>query len=117
LSVEAGFSTISTNIQGTHELLAALKQVEPACKIYFAAEISTPSRFGHAREYVGAMWLMLQEPYPDDYVIGTGENHSVREFCETAFSKKLTNEPQQRWPSEVVLHASFSPNPLSDLKC
>ena len=32
------------------------------------------------------MWLMLQQPAPDDYVIATGETHSVREFCETAFS-------------------------------
>jgi GDPmannose 4,6-dehydratase len=42
--------------------------------------------WGHAREYVEAMWLMLQQPEPDDYVIATGETHSVREFCELAFS-------------------------------
>ena len=37
-------------------------------------------------EYVQAMWLMLQQPVPDDYVIATGETHSVREFMELAFS-------------------------------
>ncbi len=42
--------------------------------------------WGHAREYVKAMWRMLQEPEPDDYVIATGEAHSVREFAELAFS-------------------------------
>jgi len=42
--------------------------------------------WGHAREYVEAMWMMLQQPKPDDYVIATGETHSVREFCEVAFS-------------------------------
>lgn len=42
--------------------------------------------WGHAREYVEAMWLMLQQPDPDDYVIATGETHSVREFVETAFA-------------------------------
>jgi GDPmannose 4,6-dehydratase len=42
--------------------------------------------WGHAREYVAAMWLMLQQAEPDDYVIATGETHSVREFCELAFS-------------------------------
>ncbi len=42
--------------------------------------------WGHAREYVRAMWLMLQQPEPDDYVISTGEVHSVREFAEVAFS-------------------------------
>ncbi len=43
--------------------------------------------WGHAREYVEAMWLMLQSPDPDDYVIATGETHSVREFCEAAFAE------------------------------
>src|SRR6266403_424749 len=38
--------------------------------------------WGHAREYVEVMWRMLQQPRPDDYVIATGESHSVREFCE-----------------------------------
>ena len=167
------FSTMRTNVQGTHELLAALKQVCPNCKFYFAGSSemfgkvrSTPQNentlfhprstyaiskvagyhlchyyreaynlfactgilfnhesprrgiefvtrkissqvarirlgiakelylgnldakrdWGHAREYVQAMWLMLQQPRPDDYVIATGENHSVREFCETAFN-------------------------------
>ena len=42
--------------------------------------------WGHAREYVQAMWLMLQQPEPDDYVIATGETHSVREFCEAVFA-------------------------------
>jgi len=42
--------------------------------------------WGHARDYVRAMWLMLQQEEPDDYVIATGEQHSVREFAETAFS-------------------------------
>jgi GDPmannose 4,6-dehydratase len=42
--------------------------------------------WGHAREYVKAMWQMLQQPEPDDYVVATGETHSVREFAELAFS-------------------------------
>jgi GDPmannose 4,6-dehydratase len=41
--------------------------------------------WGYAKEYVEAMWLMLQQPQPDDYVIATGEMHSVRELCEAAF--------------------------------
>lgn len=43
--------------------------------------------WGHAREYVQAMWVMLQQPAPDDFVIGTGECHSVREFVELAFAR------------------------------
>jgi len=42
--------------------------------------------WGHAREYVQAMWLMLQQPQPDDYVVATGESHSVRDFVDLAFS-------------------------------
>ena len=41
--------------------------------------------WGHAREYVSAMWMMMQQPDPDDYVIATGETHSVQEFVEAAF--------------------------------
>ena len=42
--------------------------------------------WGHARDYVEGMWLMLQQPEPDDYVLATGETHSVREFVERAFA-------------------------------
>ncbi len=41
--------------------------------------------WGHARDFVEGMWLMLQQPEPDDYVLATGEMHSVREFVELAF--------------------------------
>src|SRR5262249_26700145 len=41
--------------------------------------------WGYAGDYVRAMWLMLQQPLPDDYVVATGETHSVRELVETAF--------------------------------
>lgn len=43
--------------------------------------------WGHARDYVEAMWLMLQQPAPDDYVIATGRTHSVRDFCRMAFQR------------------------------
>ena len=43
--------------------------------------------WGHAREYVEAMWLMLQQDEPDDYVVATGSSHSVRDFCEWAFAE------------------------------
>jgi GDPmannose 4,6-dehydratase len=42
--------------------------------------------WGFAGDYVKAMWLMLQQPQPDDYVLATGETHSVRDLCEEAFS-------------------------------
>ena len=43
--------------------------------------------WGHARDYVRGMWLMLQQDRPDDYVLATGENHSIREFVERAFGE------------------------------
>jgi GDPmannose 4,6-dehydratase len=172
-SFDDEFSTFNTNINGTHYVLAALRQVNSRCKFYFAGSSEmfgkveevpqtertrfhprstygiskvcgyeltrnyreaydtfavsgilfnheSPRRgyefvtrkitsgvarivagqakelrlgnldakrdWGHAREYVEAMWLMLQQAQPDDYVIATGETHSVREFCELAFS-------------------------------
>ena len=43
--------------------------------------------WGYAKEYVEMMWMMLQQDQPDDYVVGTNETHSVKEFCEVAFAR------------------------------
>jgi len=173
-SFEDGFSTMNANSNGTHYLLAALHQLQPECRFYFAGSsemfgkvLETPQRettpfhprspygiskvagyylslnyreaygmfcingisfnhesprrgfefvtrkithnvariklglaselrlgnlearrdWGHAADYVRAMYLMLQQPEPGDYVIATGETHSVREFCDLAFSE------------------------------
>ncbi|CBK20471.2 uncharacterized protein [Blastocystis hominis] len=43
--------------------------------------------WGHARDYVYGMWLILQQDHPDDFVLSTGEGHTVREFCEKAFKR------------------------------
>ncbi|HWS87086.1 MAG TPA: GDP-mannose 4,6-dehydratase [Pyrinomonadaceae bacterium] len=169
-----GFSTMNTNINGTHYMLAALRELRPRCRFYFAGSSEmfgkvreTPQKettpfhprspygiskvagfdltrnyreaygmfcasgilfnhegprrgfefvtrkitstlarikagladelrlgnldarrdWGHARDYVRAMHLMLQQDAPDDYVIATGETHTVREFCELAFAE------------------------------
>ena len=65
--------------------------------------------WGYAPEYVEAMWRMLQQPTPDDYVIATGESHSVREFVELAFrevgiekwEKHVRTDPKHLRPAEV----------------
>jgi GDPmannose 4,6-dehydratase len=64
--------------------------------------------WGHAKDYVEAMWLMLQQPQADDYVIATGETHSVRDFLETAFTyvgldwtQYVVVEPALYRPTEV----------------
>jgi GDPmannose 4,6-dehydratase len=172
-SFQDAFTTLNTNINGTHYILAALYDMQPDCRFYFAgssemfgkvAEVpqSEVTRFhprspygiskvagfdltrnyreayemhassgilfnhesprrgfefvtrkitshvariklgmtdhvaignldskrdwGHSREYVRAMWMMVQEEVPDDYVVATGETHSIRELCELAFS-------------------------------
>ena len=54
-------------------------------KLYLG-NLDSKRDWGFAKEYVEAMWLMLQQEKPDDYVIGTGETHTVREFVEEAFS-------------------------------
>jgi len=72
--------------------------------------------WGHAREYVQAMWLMLQQPEPDDFVIATGETHSVREFAAAAFAEVgldyrayVVDDPLLYRPAEVnVLQGDFS---------
>ena len=196
-SFDDEFSTLNTNINGTHFLLSAVKDLAPKCRFYFAGSSEmfgkaeelpqtertrfhprssygiskvcgfeltrnyreayglhassgilfnheSPRRgfefvtrkitsgvarilagqsrnvqlgnleakrdWGHAREYVNAMWLMLQQPEPDDYVIATGETHSVREFVELAFShagldyrKYVTSDPTLFRPAEVNL--------------
>ena len=52
----------------------------------FLGNLAATRDWGHARDYVEGMWLMLQQPEPDDYVLATGEEHSVREFVEKAFA-------------------------------
>ena len=66
--------------------------------------------WGYAPDYVRAMWLMLQQPAPDDYVIATGEAHSVREFLKAAFShvgleweRYVRIDPRYYRPTEVDL--------------
>jgi len=51
----------------------------------YLGNINAKRDWGHAKDYVEAMWLMLQQNKPDDYVVATGETHSVREFVEEAF--------------------------------
>jgi GDPmannose 4,6-dehydratase len=53
-------------------------------KKLFLGNLDAKRDWGHSRDYVEAMWLILQQQNPDDFVIGTGENHSVREFLEGA---------------------------------
>ncbi|MDI9388275.1 MAG: GDP-mannose 4,6-dehydratase, partial [Synergistota bacterium] len=56
-------------------------------KKLYLGNLEAKRDWGHARDYVEAMWLMLQQDEPDDYEIATGETHSVREFATLAFAE------------------------------
>jgi len=58
--------------------------------------------WGYAPDYVRAMWLMLKQDHPDDYVVATGETHSVRELCEVAFERVGLD-----WQKYVIVNPAF----------
>ncbi len=88
--------------RGVAEIKAGL-----ATKLYLG-NLDAKRDWGYAKEYVVAMWLMLQQDQPDDFVIATGEIHSVREFVEEAFSyvgldwrEYVAIDPKYYRPAEV----------------
>jgi GDPmannose 4,6-dehydratase len=82
----------------------------------YLGNLNAKRDWGHAEDYVQAMWLMLQADRPADYVVGTGETHSVREFLELAFAHAgldfrdhVREDPRYFRPAEVdVLRADAS---------
>ena len=79
-------------------------------KDLYLGNLEAKRDWGYAKEYVEMMWLMLQQDRPDDYVVATGDTHSVREFCEEAFGrldldweKYVRYDPRYERPSEVDL--------------
>ncbi|MBI3306458.1 MAG: GDP-mannose 4,6-dehydratase [Candidatus Omnitrophica bacterium] len=79
-------------------------------KELFLGNIEAKRDWGYAKDYVEAMWMMLQQKNADDYVIATGETHSVREFLEEAFAyvgldwkKYVKTDPRYFRPAEVDL--------------
>ncbi|HEX7861932.1 MAG TPA: GDP-mannose 4,6-dehydratase [Verrucomicrobiae bacterium] len=78
-------------------------------KLYLG-NLDSKRDWGYAKEYVEAMWLMLQQPEPDDYVIATNETHTIREFLDLSFShagldwkKYVEIDPRYYRPAEVDL--------------
>jgi GDPmannose 4,6-dehydratase len=79
-------------------------------KELFLGNLDAKRDWGYAKDYAEAMWLMLQQPKGDDYVVATGETHSVREFLQEAFSlvkldheKYVKLDPRYLRPTEVDL--------------
>lgn len=68
-------------------------------KRLYLGNLNAQRDWGHAKDYVEGMWLMLQQDQPDDYVLATGETHSVREFVEASFNRVNI---QIQWEGEGV---------------
>lgn len=95
----------------TRKITRAVAQIKAGLqdKLYLG-NLEAKRDWGYAKEYVEAMWLMLQQPEPDDYVIATGETHSVRDFLDEAFShakldwkKYVEYDARYERPAEVEL--------------
>lgn len=95
----------------TRKITRAIANIKAGLqKKLFLGNLDAKRDWGYAKEYVEAMWLMLQQDKPEDYVIATGETHSVREFCEEAFRYVGLNwqdyveiDPRYFRPAEVDL--------------
>lgn len=79
-SPRRGFEFVTRKITST-----AAKIKLGLAKELFLGNLDAKRDWGYSKEYVEAMWLMLQQDKPDDYVIATGETHTVKEFCKIAF--------------------------------
>lgn len=72
----------------TRKITRAVSAIEMGLQSkLFLGNLDAMRDWGHARDYVEGMWLMVQQSEPDDYVLATGETHSVREFAEKAFAR------------------------------
>ena len=67
--------------------LAAARIAKGYQKKLYLGNLEALRDWGYAKDYVECMWLIMQQDKPDDYVIATGEQHSVKEFCELAFEE------------------------------
>jgi GDPmannose 4,6-dehydratase len=95
----------------TRKITRALAHIQAGLqdKLYLG-NLEAKRDWGYAKEYVEAMWLMLQQDQPDDYVVATGETHSIREFLDLAFAhaglsweKYVEIDPRYYRPAEVDL--------------
>ena len=104
-SPRRGETFVTKKITRALARIAAGKQKE-----LYLGNLDAKRDWGHARDYVEAMWLMLQQPKADDYVIATGETHSVKEFLQEAFQlvglkheEYVKLDPKYLRPTEVDL--------------
>ena len=110
-SPRRGFEFVTRKITSSVARIKNGKQ-----KFLYLGNINAKRDWGHAKDYIEAMWLMLQQKKPQDFVIGTGKMHSVKEFAKLAFSiaglnykKYIKFNKSLLRPSEVdTLRANYS---------
>ena len=110
-SPRRGFEFVTRKITSSVARIKNGKQ-----KFLYLGNINAKRDWGHAKDYIEAMWLMLQQKKPQDFVIGTGKMHSVKEFAKLAFSiaglnykKYIRFNKNLLRPSEVdTLRANYS---------
>ena len=85
--------------------LAASRIAQGKQEKLYLGNLSAKRDWGYAKDFVECMWLMLQADEPDDYVIATGETHSVREFCDLAFKEAGI---ELDWQGEGVLETAVN---------
>ena len=91
----------------TRKITRALARIKLGLqKILYVGNLDARRDWGHASDYVRMMWMMLQQPEPDDYVIATGQQHSVRDFIELAASKL---DFQIKWEGKGVTETGYDP--------
>ncbi|MEA2505425.1 MAG: GDPmannose 4,6-dehydratase [Actinomycetota bacterium] len=97
----------------TRKITRAVARIEAGIQEkLFLGNLDSRRDWGYAPEYVETMWLMLQHDEPDDFVIASGENHSVREFAEKAFARLDLD-----WERYVQIDANyFRPAEVPDLR-
>jgi GDPmannose 4,6-dehydratase len=98
----------------TQKIISAARRIAAGnSELLHVGNINVERDWGWAPEYVEAMWQMLQQPQPKDFVIGTGESHSLKEFIQTAFklagldwNAHVRVEPQLLRPSDLQFSKS-----------
>src|SRR5438270_248849 len=99
---------VEGDLQDLSSLIAVVEQVQPD-EVLSLGNIDAGRDWGFAGDYAEAMWLMLQQDEPDDYVIATGETHTVRELLDLAFgaigfeawAHLVESDPRFLRPAEV----------------
>ena len=97
--------------------LAAARIAQGKQDVLYLGNLSSLRDWGYAKDYVECMWLILQNDKPEDFVIATGEQHSVREFCEHAFREAGIELEFNRQSNRKDCYQSFTGVLSSDRRC